>query len=163
MKRLTTYGPIWYEPLVLAHWRQHDGQATGALARAGRDLADRQVSVEATLHLVPEHRRDDVLRAALGDALRHSLVTIRRQLDVDDLPAALAQARALVTALERRTDTAPAAAAVSPADDLARAHRRIEQLEAQLRAWMALAVRARTALTDETITRREEPACTATP
>jgi glycosyltransferase involved in cell wall biosynthesis len=153
LKRVAVLGPVWYEPLVLAHWRQHERQETARLQATGADLVDRRRSIELTASLLSPADRTRARSAALTSSVVLALERLRELVEGDAGDAALAQAREIVATLEARRspsgdgrDPAPPGVpmpapfgrdAGADADRRDADRRRIAQLEAQLQGWVA--------------------------
>ena len=135
-KRHAVLGPVWYEPLVLAHWRQHAAQESERLASSGADLADRRRSIELTMAFLPPEARERVREGALRSSMTWAVEKLRDQIEMGTYDSALAQARAIVASLEESTPGQPIPP-TGPAYELAVAQRRIERLEAQAIGWAA--------------------------
>lgn len=139
-KRLAALGPVWFEPLPLAQWRTHDAQASTRYARSGEDLAERVRSIDDSLCLLPTQVAEAVDVSAMHHTLAFTVKTLEQHVKSHDLEATLAQARQLVAVLEGRSSIRVASTAVADrnvaADELTAAHRRIEQLEAQIVGWI---------------------------
>ena len=145
-KRLAALGPVWFDPLPLAQWRTHDGQASTGFARNGLDLAERERSIRDSLALLPPGS-STTDEPAMRNAILFTLDTLRRHVEAHDNEAALAQARQLVETLAPRLGalrphTAPTVTAAR--SELATAQRRVEQLEAQVHGWVRAVRIART-------------------
>ncbi len=62
--RVAFAGPVWYEPEMLACWRQHDAGETGRLARSRSILPEIARGIDAIAALAPEAERPALLREA---------------------------------------------------------------------------------------------------
>ena len=62
--RVAAGGPVWYEPEVLAAYREHLGNETSRLVRDGADLLDMERGLELILRLHPEADRPALRRRA---------------------------------------------------------------------------------------------------
>jgi hypothetical protein len=153
LKRAAVLGPIWYEPLVLAHWRQHDDQETVRLQATGEDLVDRRRSIELTATLLPRELRPRVEARALDASIVAALERLRELVEADEIEAAIAQTREVLFTLETRRAEIPNRARnewVPNLDGLGAQRqadadqRRIAELEAQLKGWVAAVRMART-------------------
>ncbi len=143
LKRATVLGPVWYEPLVLAHWRTHPGQETARLQATGADLVDRRRSIELTATLVPLDQRARVSSRSTHTSIVSAVELLRQLIENDSLDTAVAEAREILTALEVRRGTNGTILSARPIDNLddhGSDRQRIAELEAQLRGW-ATAVR----------------------
>lgn len=164
LKRLAVLGPVWYEPAVLAHWRQHSHQESARLAATGADMADRQRSVELSMSFLSAETRSLVRFGAYQSSLSYGVETLRAHINSGAIESARAQAIEILATLEHldsndgreitvrsvnRLDTTPlrnvrAADSTTPSTTsrgLLTARRRIETLEAQIQGWIC-AVRA---------------------
>ncbi len=145
LKRATLLGPVWYEPTVLAQWRQHGDQESARLQGTGADLADRRRSIELTASLLPPELRDRTTSRALRSSVVWALEQLREFVEADALDAAVAQAREILGTLEQRRGTGSFEEVVATGggvdhhagDRSAADRRRIADLEAQLRGWVA--------------------------
>lgn len=142
MKRMASLGPVWHEPLALAHWRVHSGQTTTALTRSGQDLAERERSIEDSMSFLPAETIRRVRSLAMRASLVASLDMARRHLSTGDRAAALAQTRQIVSVLERGTP-AVTNERTGVDSELAEARKHIERLEAQIKGWTHALVAAR--------------------
>ncbi len=146
LKRVTVLGPVWYEPLVLAHWRSHPSQETARLQAMGADLVDRRRSIELTATLMPVDQRARVSSRATNTSIVSAVELLRQLIENDALDTAVAQAREILTALEVRRGTDGTVLDDSSIDDVVASEdhtsdrQRIAELEAQLKGW-ATAVR----------------------
>ena len=145
-KRLAALGPVWFDPLPLAQWRTHDGQASTGFARNGLDLAERERSIRDSLALLPpgSSATDE---PAMRNAILFTLETLRRHVEARDTESALAQARQLLDTLTPRLDggrPTPPPAVTVPRSELTASQRRVEQLEAQVQGWVRAVRIART-------------------
>ncbi|MGE0449782.1 MAG: glycosyltransferase [Vicinamibacterales bacterium] len=140
-KRLAVYGPIWYEPASLAQWRQHGSSTSARISAAGADLADRRRSIELSQAYLPADARTTVTAAALRGALMWAADILRDSLVRDDLATALTQAREIARTLEQATDApgGPGATPAASAVEVARLRSQVDDLEAQVHAWMLAA------------------------
>ena len=136
-KRLAVLGPVWYDPLVLAHWRQHSAQESERLAATGADLADRRRSIELTMAFLPVEAHKRVREGALRSSITWAVEKLRDQIEMGAHDSALAQARTIVSSLEERATGASPLRASDSAAELVAAQRRIETLEAQVLGWAA--------------------------
>ena len=62
--RAASAGPVWYEPAILASYREHVANETSRLVRCGSDLADMERGLELILRLHPEADRPALRRRA---------------------------------------------------------------------------------------------------
>lgn len=62
--RIAASAPVWYEPEVLASYREHLGNETSRLVREGEDMADLERGLELILQLVPEPDRSPLRHQA---------------------------------------------------------------------------------------------------
>jgi len=157
LKRATVLGPWWYEPVTLAHWRQHGAQESARLQTTAADLADRRRSIELTATLLPREIREQTEQRAIGSSVVSALELLREYVETDALGPAVAQAREILRTLEHRqrqdgepfADTAALPFDASVRDDHDADRRRIAALEAQLKGWVAAVRRARAESTEE--------------
>jgi glycosyltransferase involved in cell wall biosynthesis len=92
--RIALDGPVWYEPEVLAHWRNHEGSETGRLGRANAQLPDFGRLFEIVYGYAPAERRDALLREATRLMRWRWLLEFERLLDEGSYARALGQIRA---------------------------------------------------------------------
>lgn len=140
LKRASVLGPVWYEPLVLARWRRHAGQATARLQATAEDLVDRRRSIELTAALLPPRLRPQVSTRATTSSVVLALEALRELVEADALDAAVTQAREILVTLEGRQGGGggPGLQALDARDHERDAQRRrIAELEAQLRGWVS--------------------------
>lgn len=141
-KRVTVYGPVWYEPATLACWRQHDDSASARIRASGADLADRRRSIELSKAYLPAEEgagsEDVALRGSLiwaADILRSSLLN-------GDYQTALAQSREITAALQGLLEEPGpdiSAGRNAAALETRKLWQQIDRLEAQVQAWMQAA------------------------
>ena len=62
--RVAADGPVWYEPEILASYREHPANETSRLVRDGSDLRDMERGLELILRLHPEADRPALRRGA---------------------------------------------------------------------------------------------------
>jgi glycosyltransferase involved in cell wall biosynthesis len=62
--RIAAHYPVWYEPEILAAWREHSRQSSVAFAKLGQDIADMRRCVEISRSWFPSDRADDMSRRA---------------------------------------------------------------------------------------------------
>jgi glycosyltransferase involved in cell wall biosynthesis len=146
-KRIAVYGPIWYEPQCLAHWRQHDGSASARLKSAGDDLVDRRKSIELSKSYLPATIDSASAKMAFKSSLVWAAETLREALARDDFSAALAQAREILRTIEQLTGESGTrdGGANLHGQDAARLQTEVDALQAQVQAWIraAEAIRAK--------------------
>ena len=137
-RRVALHGPVWYEPRLLARYRQHDRSATHRLQNAGADFADRIRALELGRSYLPP----ELAAATSGTAVQATLVwaseVLREALLCGDTRRAEAQAQAILRSLAQGESLDGTG---RTADDHERTElvRRIDDLEAQVQAWMRAA------------------------
>lgn len=154
LKRLAVLGRVWYEPTVLAHWRQHEDQESVRLAAGGADLADRRRSVELSMAVFPPETAGEIRFGAYRSSLLFGVEALRTHIESGALASARSQTEQLIITLDHLAEHEPwrdatahrsaspqrgpsMQALTSVERQLAAAERRIEQLEAQLKGWAA--------------------------
>jgi hypothetical protein len=140
-KRIAVYGPVWYEPKCLVHWRQHTASATSRLKSGGDDLVDRRKSIELSKAYLPASVETASSNTALKTSLLWATDILRESLIQDNFLTALAQAREILGTLQRLTGTDSNIEGRSPAlpEDSALLQAQVDWLEAQVQAWIRAA------------------------
>jgi glycosyltransferase involved in cell wall biosynthesis len=58
--RIAAHYPVWYEPEILAAWREHSHQSLAAFSRLAQDIADMRRCLEISRSLFPPDRADSM-------------------------------------------------------------------------------------------------------
>jgi cellulose synthase/poly-beta-1,6-N-acetylglucosamine synthase-like glycosyltransferase len=116
-KRIAAAYPMWYEPEVLAFYRRHDGCASAAFARSGRNIAEIRRSIELSASSLDPAIGADVSRRARANYTRYAAVTAWRAFMDRDLVSGFSQLR------EARKLTSTSAVIAAVAQVIRRARR----------------------------------------
>ncbi len=137
-KRVTVYGPVWYEPAALACWRQHDESASSRIRAAGADLADRRRSIELSKAYLPDRDEARSTDAALAGSLIWAADILRSSLLNGDYETAKAQSQEISRTLQdllAPREAEHASGGLASAAEIRQLWQQIDRLEAQLQAW----------------------------
>jgi glycosyltransferase involved in cell wall biosynthesis len=76
--RIAAHYPIWYEPEILAAWREHCGSMTTALVKSVQNVADSQRCLEVIRTLLPADQSESMFRKGREHIALQALDEARR-------------------------------------------------------------------------------------
>ena len=92
-QRISAYFPMWYEPRILACYREHTQSETSRLLRSGSDTIDTRKAIEVAKFYLPSENAKKLSQQAKEHYAMCALVKARRLLEKNDFMAALIQIR----------------------------------------------------------------------
>jgi hypothetical protein len=95
--RIANQFPIFYEPKILACWRNHSSATTSKQIRSGENFRDIARAIGIWSHYLPAGDAQRLAEAARDRFARESLSTARHLLAKNDIQACLNQVSAALT------------------------------------------------------------------
>jgi glycosyltransferase involved in cell wall biosynthesis len=92
-KRIASAYPVWYEPAVLASYRQHSKSDTSRLMRTGANIRDGRRSIEYARDYLPRAAAKRLTSQALRSWADYAVMTAHGMLTRGDVSGAVAQVR----------------------------------------------------------------------
>jgi glycosyltransferase involved in cell wall biosynthesis len=90
-KRIAAHYEVWFEPQVLACYRQHSGSETSRMVSLGLDIADIRKAIAMSESYLPGEKAEELSERAREHYALYALRTARRMLSNNDTTAAIAQ------------------------------------------------------------------------
>jgi hypothetical protein len=84
---------VWYEPRILAFFRETSDSETARLTRSGQQIADTRAVIEIARSYLPDAAADRISRRAGESYAIVALDVARQKMDAGDLKAVLANLR----------------------------------------------------------------------
>ena len=90
-QRIAAHYQVWFEPQVLASYRQHSGSETSRLVKSGSDIADIRKAIEMATAYLPSAEAKKLSSQAKEHYALHALNTAKKILAQHDFAAASIQ------------------------------------------------------------------------